>query len=129
MEAMALALPKPSGFVTRTTRKGNRGMSTGINLHMVDLDPVASAMLAAYIEAKTKAKEWNEKADIYAEQVKAAMGDAEIGLVNGRESVRWTTVETHRIDTKKIRELLPPEMVEKLETVTISKRFSIVDEI
>ena len=104
-------------------------MSTGINLQMVDLDPVASAMLAAYIEAKAKAKEWNEKADIYAEQVKAALGDAEIGLVNGRESVRWTTVETHRIDTKRIRELLPPEMVEKLETVTISKRFSIVDEI
>ena len=95
---------------------------------MVDLDPVASAMLAAYIEAKAKAKEWTEKADIYAEQVKAAMGDHEIGLVNGREAVRWTTVETHRIDTKKIRELLPAEMVEKLETVSLSRRFTIVDE-
>ena len=37
-------------------------MSTEINLEMVDLDQVASAMLAAYIEAKAKSKEWAEKA-------------------------------------------------------------------
>jgi len=103
-------------------------MSTQINSEMIDLDPAASAFLTAYIEARAKIKEWQEKADIAAEQVKAAMGDCEIGLVNGRESVRWTTVETHRIDTKKIRELFPPEMVEKFETTTVTRRFSIVDE-
>ena len=88
-------------------------MSTQINTQMVDLDPSASAFLTAYIEA---------------EQVKAALGDAEIGLVNGKEAVRWTTVESHRIDTKKIREMLPPEMVEKLEVLSVSRRFTIVDE-
>lgn len=103
-------------------------MSTQINTQMVDLDPSASAFLTAYIEAKAKVKEWTEKADIAAEQIKAALGDSEIGLVNGKEAVRWTTVEAHRIDTKKIRELLPPEMVEKLEVVSVSRRFTIVDE-
>jgi predicted phage-related endonuclease len=103
-------------------------MSTQINAQMVDLDPTASAFLTAFIEARAKIKEWQEKADIAQEQVKAALGDSEIGLVNGREAVRWTSVETHRIDTKRIRELLPAEMVEKLETVTISRRFTIVDE-
>ena len=103
-------------------------MSTQINAQMVDLDPTASAFLTAFIEARAKIKEWQEKADIAQEQVKAALGDSEIGLVNGREAVRWTSVETHRIDTKLIRELLPPEMVEKLETVTVSRRFTIVDE-
>jgi predicted phage-related endonuclease len=103
-------------------------MSTQINTQMVDLDPAASAFLTAYIEAKAKVKEWAEKADIAAEQVKAAMGECEIGLVNGREAVRWTTVETHRIDTKRIREMLPAEMVAKLETTTYARRFSIVDE-
>ena len=103
-------------------------MSTQINLKMTDLDPVASAFLDAYIEAKAKIKEWQEKADIAAEQVKAAMGDAEIGLVNGREAVRWTSYETRRIDTKKIRELLTPEQAAGLETVTITRRFSIVEE-
>jgi predicted phage-related endonuclease len=103
-------------------------MSVEINLEMIDLDQVASAMLAAYIEAKGKAKEWAEKADAYAEQVKAALGDHSVGLVNGREAVRWTTVESRRIDTKKAREILPPQVVDLLEVVTISKRFTIVEE-
>ena len=103
-------------------------MSTQINLEMVDLDSTSAAFLTAYIEAKAKVKEWTEKADIARQQVEAAMGECEIGLVNGREAVRWTIVEANRIDTKKIRELLPPEMVTQLEVTTISRRFSIVDE-
>ena len=103
-------------------------MSVEINLEMVDLDQVASAMLAAYIEAKAKSKEWAEKADAYAEQVKAALGHHSVGLVNGREAVRWTTVESRRIDTKKAREILPPQVVDLLEIVSISKRFTIVEE-
>jgi predicted phage-related endonuclease len=103
-------------------------MSTQINLQMVDLDPAASAFLTAYVEAKAKIKEWEEKADIARQQVEAAMGDAEVGLINGREAVRWTTVESNRIDTKKIRELLPADLVEKLETTTISRRFTIVED-
>lgn len=103
-------------------------MSTQINQQMVDLDPAASAFLTAYIEAKAKIKEWQEKADIAQEQVKASLGDAEIGLVNGREAVRWTTVESHRIDTAKIRELLPADLVSKLETAVITRRFTIVED-
>jgi predicted phage-related endonuclease len=49
-------------------------------------------------------------------------------LVNGREAVRWTTVESSRIDTKKIRELLPEHLVAKLETTTVTRRFTIVEE-
>ena len=103
-------------------------MSTQINLEMVDLDPAASAFLAAYIEARLKIKEWEEKADIAAEQVKAAMGEAQVGLVNGREAVRWTTVETKLIDAKKVRELLPENLWEKFETSSVSRRFTIVEE-
>jgi predicted phage-related endonuclease len=128
MDLTALALPNPSGKSTVTTRKETRGMSTQINLQMVDLDSTASAFLTAYIEAKAKVKEWEERADIARAQVEAAMGDCEVGLVNGREAVRWTTVESNRIDTKKIRELLPPEMVAAIEVTSVSRRFSIVSE-
>ena len=103
-------------------------MSTQINLQMVDLDPAAGAFLTAYIEAKAKIKEWEEKADIARQQVEAALGEAEVGLINGREAVRWTTVESNRIDTKKIRELLPADLVEKLETTIVSRRFTIVED-
>jgi hypothetical protein len=103
-------------------------MSTEINMEMVDLDQEAQAFLNAYIEAKAKVKEWSERADLASEQVKAAMGRSEIGLVNGREAVRWVTVETHRIDTKRIREELPADLIAKLERTTISRRFTIVGE-
>ena len=103
-------------------------MSTQINTEMVDLDATAAAFLTAYIEAKHKIKEWQEKADVAAEQVKFAMGDAEIGLVNGKESVRWTTVEATRIDSTKVRNLLDSETLAKVETTSVSRRFSIVDE-
>jgi predicted phage-related endonuclease len=103
-------------------------MSTQINQAMIDLDATAAAFLTAYIEAKTKVKEWTEKADIARQQVESAMGDCEVGLVNGKESVRWTTVESRRIDTKKIRELLSPEQVAGVEAVTITRRFTIVEE-
>jgi predicted phage-related endonuclease len=102
-------------------------MSTQINLETVDLDPTASAFLNAYIEAKIQIKQWEEKADVAAEQVKAALGESEIGLVNGREAVRWTTVVSKRIDTTKVRETLSPEIVEQLEVDSVSRRFVIVE--
>ena len=103
-------------------------MSTQINLETIDLDPTASAFLNAYIEAKVQIRAWEEKADVAAEQVKAAMGNCEVGLVHGREAVRWTTVISNRIDTKKIRELLPPDMVEKLDVESVSRRFVVVED-
>jgi predicted phage-related endonuclease len=103
-------------------------MSTQISTEMVDLDHAAASFLAGYIEAKAKIKEWTEKADLYAEQVKSAMGDSQVGLVNGKEVVRWTTVESRRIDTAKVRELLPPQVIDLLEVVSTSRRFTIVED-
>ena len=106
--------------------KGNREVST--QGKSVDLDPAASAFLAAYIEAKAKIKEWEEKANVAAEQVKAALGDCEIGKVNGREAIKWTFVEARALDIKKARTMLPAELIEQLETVRTSRRFTLVEE-
>ena len=94
----------------------------------VDLDPAASAFLAAYIEAKAKIKEWEEKANVAADQVKAALGDSEIGKVNGREAIKWTFVESKALDVKKAREVLSAELVAQLETTRTSRRFVLVEE-
>ena len=94
---------------------------------MMDLDATAAAWLEAYIEAKAKMKEYAEKADRAQEQVKAALGDCETGLVNGREAIRWTTVESKRVDVTKLRALLPPQVLDLVEVVSVSRRFSIVD--
>jgi predicted phage-related endonuclease len=101
-------------------------MSTQISLEMVDFDPAVAAFVTALIEAKAKIKEWETRADEYEQIIKAALGEASVGLVNGREAVRWTAVETSRIDTKKVQELLPKELVDRFRTTTQSKRFTVV---
>jgi predicted phage-related endonuclease len=103
-------------------------MSTEINLQTIELDPAASAFLAAYVEAKVKIKEWQERADMAAEQIKAAMGNHEVALVDGSPAVRWTTVESRAIDVKKCREILPPQVLDLVEIVRTSKRFVLVGE-
>ena len=101
-------------------------MSTQINQEMIDLDAQAQHWVASYIEAKAKIAEWQEKADLAGEQVKSALGDCSIGLVNGRETVRWTRVQSKRVDVKKLRELLPPQVLDLVEVVSESRRFTIV---
>lgn len=92
----------------------------------VELDKAASAFFAAYVEAKARIKEWQEKADLAAEQIKSALGDHEVGLIDGVPAVKWTTVESKAIDIKRCRELLPEQVLALVEVTRQSKRFSIV---
>jgi hypothetical protein len=39
---------------------------------------------------------------------------------------RWSFVESKRFDTKRAREILPAQVIEALEVVTTSRRFSLV---
>lgn len=103
-------------------------MGTEQSLQTIELDKAASAFLAAYIEAKQKIREWQEKADLAAEQIKAAMGDHEIGLIDGAPAVKWITVESRAIDIKKCKEILPPQVLDLVEITRQSKRFTIIGE-
>lgn len=101
-------------------------MGTELDLQTIELDVAASAFLAAYIEAKNKIKEWQEKADLAAEQIKSAMGDHEVGLIDGAPAVKWVTVESRALDIKKCREILPPQVLDLVEVVRKSKRFTLI---
>ena len=102
-------------------------MSTQINQEMVDLDPQAIAWLDTYIETKAKIKQLQELLDKAQEHVKAALGDCETGLVHGREAVRWKSVESKRVDVTKLRELLPPQVLDLVEVHQTTRRFTIVE--
>jgi hypothetical protein len=45
-----------------------------------------------------------------------------------RPVVRYSFVESKRFDTKRAREILPTQVIEALEVVSTSRRFSIVNE-
>jgi len=113
---------------TGSKQKTGDKMTTQINQEMIELHEAGNAWLLAYKEAKQKIKEWSEKADIAQEQIKSMLGDAEIGLINGKESVRWTTVESRRLDVKKAREVLPPQVIDLIEIIQSTRRFTVIEE-
>ncbi len=102
-------------------------MSTEIEKGVVVLDDNTAQWLKQYREALGKIKEWQEIADIARSHLESALGDCEEGLHNGRPVVRWTQIESKRFDTKRAREILPPQVIEMLEVVQHSRRFSLVD--
>jgi predicted phage-related endonuclease len=126
MVQVARVLPGHFGKSTLITR-GN-GMSVEIETGVVDLDANTAAWLEQYKSALAKIKELNEVADVARAHIEIALGDCELGMFLNRPVVRWTKVESKRFDTKRAREILPAQVIDALEVVSVSRRFSIVQE-
>ena len=93
----------------------------------IELDAQGVAWLSAYREAKIKIREWTEKADIAGEQIKAIIGEKEIATIDGNPVAKYSVVETHRLDVKRAREILPQQVLDLLEVITPSRRFVLVE--
>lgn len=92
------------------------------------LDDLAT-WVQAYREATANAKTWAEIADRAKEQITAALDQhgAQVGTIGGRPAVRWTVVESSRLDTRKLRSE-HPELVEAFTVPTVTRRFTVVTE-
>jgi predicted phage-related endonuclease len=93
---------------------------------IVDFDADANAWLEQYKSALAKIKEWQEVADIARSHLESALGDSQVGMFANRPVVRWSIVESKRFDTKRAREILPAQVIDLLEVVSTSRRFSVV---
>jgi predicted phage-related endonuclease len=103
-------------------------MTMEIEHGVVDFDDGVGQWLRQYKAAQAEAKKWTEIADVARSHLEAAMGDAELAMYQNRPVIRWTKVESTRFDTKRAREILPPQVIEALETVSVSRRFTIVEQ-
>ena len=103
-------------------------MSMEIEKGVIAFDQDIANWVLQYRNAVEKSKEWQEIADVARSHIENALGEAEVGIWQGRPVVRYTTVETRRFDAKKAQELLPAELVEKLQVTSSHRRFSIVTE-
>ena len=103
-------------------------MTVEIGHKIVDFDDAVGQWLRQYKEAQDEVKKWQEVADIARSHLEAAMGDAEVAMFQNRPVIRWTYVESKRFDTKRAREILPPQVIEALETISTSRRFTIVEQ-
>ena len=103
-------------------------MTMEIEHGVVDFDDGVGQWLRQYKAAQAEAKKWSEIADVARSHLEAAMGDAELAMYQNRPVIRWTKVESTRFDTKRAREILPAQVIEALETVSVSRRFTIVEQ-
>ena len=76
-------------------------------------------------QADIKALE--EKVATAKEKIQEALGDNEVGLIDGTPVVRWTRVTSTRLDMKKAKEVLDPKVLAYLSSESTSRRFTLVD--
>lgn len=84
--------------------------------------------LDAYRHADTQIKQWTETKNDIRARITTALGEAETGTIAGRPAVRWTKVESSRLDVKKAKELLPAQVIAAITTVSTSRRFTLVED-
>jgi predicted phage-related endonuclease len=103
-------------------------MSVEIEKGIIDFDANIAAWLEQYKNALAQIKQLQEVADVARSHIEAALGENQIGMFQNKPVVRWSFVESTRFDTKRARELLPPQVIEALEVKSTSRRFTIVNE-
>jgi len=101
-------------------------VSLEINPLEIDFDPEIARWVEEYKRLKLEAAQIAEQVDIARSHIEAALGDHEIGTVAGQPVVRWATVESERIDVKKLREVLPPQVLDLVTKVSVAKRFTVL---
>lgn len=102
-------------------------MSVEIEKGVIDFDDNTAAWLENYKGALMKVKEWQEVADVARSHIEQSLGDCEVGMYQNRAVVRWSFVETRRFDVKRAKEILPVQVLDALEIITNSRRFTILD--
>jgi hypothetical protein len=103
-------------------------MSMEVEKGVVDFDESIAMWLDQYCQALVKIKEWEEIGDVARSHIEAALGDNEIGLYNGQEVVRFSTVSTTRFDVKRAKEILPPQVLDMLQIHTNHRRFNVINQ-
>lgn len=92
----------------------------------VELDAQARQWLNAYRTAKERLAGDQEIVDRCRDQLEAALGDAEVGTIDGEPLVRNTIVTSQRLDSKKLKEQRP-DIYEEFTRPQVSRRFTVVD--
>lgn len=93
----------------------------------VELPIDMAGWLELYKKTQAEIKQLEEKAQTAKEKIQDALGDNEIGLIDGSAVVRWTKVTSTRLDMKKAREVLDPKILAFLSSDSVSRRFTLVD--
>ncbi|HHW15743.1 MAG TPA: hypothetical protein GXX28_12565, partial [Firmicutes bacterium] len=89
----------------------------------IALPPTAADLIEQYERAKAEAAEATERMETAANQLKALLGENEVGLL-GERRVTWKTITSSRLDAKGLRADLP-DIYAKYARESVSRRFEI----
>lgn len=95
---------------------------TGRDKPAIPLDEQTTAWLAYLRQVNAQIKELEAARDVARKHIETALGDNEIGLVDGQPAVHWTYVHSSRLDQRKLKEQAP-ELVEQCTVPTVTRRF------
>jgi predicted phage-related endonuclease len=82
--------------------------------------------LAIYREAKNAIAKAEEAAQMAREKIEDALGDDEVGTIDGEPVVRWTFVRSERFDQKKAKAILGDDAAACM-VPTETRRFTLVE--
>jgi hypothetical protein len=98
---------------------------------MPETPPVALDDLALILEniriAKHNARSWSEVAETLMADVKARVGEAEVGTVGGEPVVRHSVRTVTRLDSKRLRAELPEPVLAPYLNVSTEHRYELVE--
>jgi predicted phage-related endonuclease len=93
----------------------------------VELPLDTAAWIELYRKTQSEIKALEEKLEQAKAKIQEAMGDNEVGLLEGRVAVRWTKVTSVRLDVAKAKEILDPKIYGFLSRESTSRRFTLVE--
>lgn len=90
-----------------------------------ELSTELAGWLAAWHRAREKVRHWQAAADTAQQHLTAALdaAGAAVGTVRGRTAVRWTRVESRRVDGARLR-AEHPDLAALYSTTVVSHRFT-----
>ena len=91
----------------------------------MELDPTTRHWLDAYLNADAEIRRWTETRDACRANLEAALGNDDTATIDGAPVITWKWVDSIRIDTKKVKNLLPPEMLQAVQTVSSARVFRV----
>jgi len=94
-------------------------------MKQIEIDSLTNWVLMLK-QLKADRAEIDEQIEVAENQIKDALGDAEIGTIGGEPVIKWTHVVSHRFDQSAAKELLTDDQVAACTKPSEFRRFTIV---
>lgn len=95
-------------------------------MEQIELDSLTNWVLMLK-QLRADRNDIDEQIEVAENQIKDALGDAEVGTIGGEPVIKWTHVISQRFDQKTAKAMLTDDQINACTKPSESRRFTIVD--